>query len=216
MAAKYYHVSFYLPSVHGATPYPIFIILVRKMWNELIPKHPLHPSNHQGNSSCSTKAQMNTKPEELCIKLHILTAASPVHNVTCFSLCLWSIIFTRVEGCKSILPQNLPKHCISSSLKKAEISKAWSWYRCGGTEYKSGQTVLCLGICNKALLIVLPERVKPATNRKPCRGSYELLLIILAIFIMAAYSRAFWEHHNQSDTVDVCLLSANRGATSYS
>ena len=88
------------------------------------------PSAHRGNTSCSTKAQMNTNPEGLSIKLHLLTAPFLMHNIMSSALCVSSIILTKDEGSKWILLQHLPKHCLSSSLKKAGespqlISERW-------------------------------------------------------------------------------------------
>lgn len=83
-------------------------------------KHLLQPSTHQGNTSCSTKARMSTNPGGLSIKLHILTVQShPGLSPSEFQ----ALSLRDTKGSKWILPQRLPKHCLSSSLEKAENSR---------------------------------------------------------------------------------------------
>lgn len=77
---------------YNTTLLPIFCHSRQERGNELIQRHPLHPSTHQGNTSCSTKALMNTNPEGLSIKLHILTAAPFVHNVYRLLLCAFEAL----------------------------------------------------------------------------------------------------------------------------
>lgn len=143
------------------------------------PTRLLHPSTHWGNTSCSTKAQMNTNPEGLSIKLHILTAASLVQCNVFWFMCLKHFetlsLQERREANESSLNiyQNIVYrlHCKRQKSPKPAVDIR----EVAQPEYRSGQTVLSLSIRNKALLIVILEGVKPATNRKSSRGSSELL-----------------------------------------
>lgn len=82
MTANYCCVSSYLTMVQHRSLFLSFLSgKCERSWFQNI--SPI-PQLNRVITSCSTKAQMNTNPEGLSIKLHILTAASLMCNVMSF------------------------------------------------------------------------------------------------------------------------------------
>lgn len=160
--------------------------------------------------SCSKKAQMNTNPEGLSIKLHILIAAFLMRNVmSLYFLCISSIIFHKRQRESMHPPSTFTKTLFIDLIKEGRnlqslqlISELWLSL----STNLAGQSFLTASATRHYWLLC------PRESNLQIEKLLELILETLnnfAVFIMAAYSRVLQGATNQLGTVEVCLLSAN-------